>query len=517
MSRNHQGELLPMVKFREILRLHELGHNQSQIARSCFIARSTVQDYIRRAQLSQVSYPDLLKLSDSDLQTVLGKGQRKHTRKKAPIDFERVHRELGRKGVTLSLLWMEGKERGEWPHSYGSFCRRYRQWTRQQSLSMRQVHHGGEKVFVDYCGMTVAVTHPNTGEVIDAQIFVACFGASNYTYVEATGSQSLEHWIGAHQRALAFFGGVPKAIVPDNLKSGITDPCRYEPGVNRSYQEFAQHYNVIILPARPKAPRDKAKVEKAVQEVERQVLAPLRDERFSSLRQLNQALQQGLAKLNGRTMRAYGQSRRERFEAVDQPQLAPLPKTAFEFAHWKTAKVNLDYHIELERHYYSVPYEYVRQSVQLKITEHLVQVFHDHQRIAVHERSRVAFEHSTTAEHMPPEHYAYKTQSRQKFLAWASHIGPATVQQVAAIFDQKTYDEQAFRTLRGVQHLSTTYGAQRLEAACERANALGIVGRKRLLLMLKHKLESEPLPDETPTVVSMYHDNVRGQAYYQAN
>jgi len=517
MTINRQGDLLPMVKFREILRLHEQGHNQSEIARSCFTARSTVQDYIRRAQQTHLSAAHLLKLSDSDLQDVLGKGKRKRSKQKPPIDFESVHRELGRKGVTLSLLWMEGKERGQWQCSYGGFCRRYRQWKRKQSPTMRQVHQGGEKIYVDYCGMTVAITHPITGEVTDAQIFVASFGASNYTFAEATASQSLAHWIGSHQRALAFFGGVPKAIVPDNLKSGVTDPCRYEPGINRSYQDFAEHYNVIILPARPKAPRDKAKVENAVQQVERQILAPLRDESFSSLAQLNKALKQGGAKLNARTMRSYGQSRRERFEQVDQPQLSPLPTQGFEFAHWKTAKINLDYHIEVDRHYYSVPYEYVRQSVTVKITESLVQVFHNHQQIACHERSKVRFQHSTQEGHMPPEHYEYKTQSRDKFLAWASQIGPATTEQVKAIFAKKTYDEQAFRTLKGVQHLNTTYGSERLEAACQRANVLAMVGKKHLSSILKHKLESEPLLEETPTVVPIHHANVRGQTYYQAN
>lgn len=506
-----------MVKFREILRLHQLGHNQSEIARSCLTARSTVQDYIHRAQTTQLSYAHLLKLSDSDLQEILGKGQRKRARKKAPIDFERIHRELGRKGVTLSLLWMEGKERGEWQCSYGGFCRRYRHWKRQQSVTMRQVHKGGEKVFVDYCGMTVAVTHPSTDEVTQAQIFVACFGASNYTYADATVSQSLEHWIGSHQRALAFFGGVPRAIVPDNLKSGVTDPCRYEPGINRSYQDFAEHYNVIILPARPKAPRDKAKVENSVQQVERQILAPLRDEVFTSFAQLNTALKQGIERLNERTMRTYGQSRRERFEQVDQPHLSPLPTQGFEFAHWKNAKVNLDYHIEVDRHYYSVPYEYVRQEVRVKITEHFVQIFHDHQRISAHERSRIPFCHSTQADHMPPEHYAYKTQSREKFLVWAGQIGPATTQQVEAIFAKKAHEEQAFRTLKGVQHLGTTYGSERLEAACHRANVLAMVGKKHLLSILKHKLESEPLPNEMQAVVPIHHANVRGPLYYQAN
>lgn len=517
MTIKRQGQLIPMVKFREILRLHNLGYNQSEIARSCLTARSTVQDYIKRAQAHSLDYDKLENLSDSEIQELLGKGYRKQNKKQQTIDFESVHRELQRKGVTLGLLWMEGKERGDWQYSYGGFCRRYRQWKKRQKLSMRQVHKGGDKLFVDFSGMTMPVLNLETGEITQAQIFVACLGASNYTYVEALTSQALDNWIGAHQRALAFFGGVPAAIIPDNLKSGVTDPCRYEPGINRTYQDFAEHYNVIILPARPKAPRDKAKVENAVQQVERQILAPLRDQPFTRFTQLNQALKQGLETLNQRTMREYGLSRRERFEQVDQPELKPLPSQTFEYADWKKAKVNLDYHIEFERHYYSVPYEYVRKSVMVKITESLVQIFHDHHRIAVHQRSRTPFSHSTEEGHMPPEHWAYKTQSREKFLTWAQQVGPATQQQVTEIFDKKRYDEQAFRTLRGVQSLSTAHGPERLEAACQRANALGMVGRRYLESMLKHQLESDPLPGEEHQVVPLHHANLRGSEYYQAN
>ncbi|KAI9129382.1 IS21 family transposase [Acaryochloris sp. CCMEE 5410] len=516
MAYKRQGATLSMSKFREIIRLHELGHNKSEIARSCFISRTSVRDYLRRAQGQSLSYDQLSQLSDSDIQHLLGKGQRQSSRKKPAIDFEYIHREMQRKGVTLGLLWMEGKERGDWNCSYSGFCRRYRQWKKQHSLSMRQTHKGAEKIFVDYCGMTVPVVHPKTGEVTQAQVFVACCGASNYTYAEATESQIIKNWLGSHQRALAFFGGVPVAIVPDNLKSGVTDPCRYEPGINRSYQDFAEHYNVIILPARPKCPRDKPKVENAVQQVERHILAPLRDQTFTSFKQLNEAIAAGLEKLNHRTMKSYGLSRRELFEQVDQPELRPLPSLSFEFGEWKSAKVSFDYHIEVNRHYYSVPYGYVGQSVSVKITESLVQIFHDHQRIAVHERSSVSFQHSTQEGHMPPAHLAHKNQSRETFITWAQNVGPATKQQVIEIFEKKAHDEQAFRALKGVQHLRTTHGAERLEAACNRANAMGMVGQRYLKSMLQHKLESDPLPDETHKVIPIHHANVRGSEYYQA-
>lgn len=511
---NGQGGLLQMAKFREILRLHALGHSQCAIAQSCAVARSTVQDYIRRATAKNLSYEQLADLSDNEVKEMLGKGKRKTGQPGEAIDFAPLEVELRRKGVTLALLWQEGLDKGEWRMSYGTFCRRYNQWRLRQQLSLRQVYKGGEKLFVDYCGLTVPVTDPKTGAVVEAQIFVGCLGASNYTYAEATPTQELTHWIGAHERALSFFGGVPECIVPDNLKSGVTDPCRYEPGVNRSYQEFAEHYGVAIMPARPKKPRDKSKVEKAVQEVERQILAPLRHEQFTSFTTLNGAIAAGLKRLNDRVMHGYGLSRQGLFEQVDQSALKPLPTQPFVFGHWKSAKVNVDYHIEVEGHYYSVPYTLVGQAVQVKTGEQLVEVFHQHQRIACHERSRVRYRHTTVPEHMPPEHLAYKGQSKERFLAWAQRIGPATVVQVQAIFDTKAHPEQAFRTLKGIQRLVGRYDPTRVEAACGRANALGLVGLRRIRNILETRLETAPLPDPAPQSEVSQHANVRGSQYY---
>lgn len=504
-----------MSNFREILRLYDLGYNQSEISRSCLVARSTVQDYIHRAQSKALTFEQVTHLNDSDLRQVLGKGQRQYPAQQESLDFQAVHRELKRKGVTLALLWQEGIDENRWTLSYSSFCRRYRQWKGRNKVAMRQVYHAGEKLFVDYSGLRVIIIDPETGQESPVEIFVACLGASNYTYAEATVSQSLENWLGSHQRALEFLGGAPRCIVPDNLKSGVSQACHYEPVINRSYQSFAEHYGIAILPARPKAPRDKAKVEKAVQEVERQILAPIRDQRFDSLAQLNGVIQERLQKLNNRVMKSYGASRQDLFEKIDKPELMALPKHGFTFAQWKQAKVNLDYHIEVNRHYYSVPYTFVRQSVMVKITETMVEIFHQNQRISCHKRSQAKFQHSTKAEHMPPEHWAYKSQSREKFTAWAKTIGNQTLKQVNAIFDKKTYDEQAFRPIRGLQHLQSTYGAERLEAACGKANALGIVGQRHLRSMLKTKLESEPLPDTQPHIIPSHHENVRGQVYFQ--
>jgi len=327
-------------------------------------------------------------------------------------------------------------------------------------------------------------------------------------------AKSLPHWFGSHQRALAFYGGVPAAIVPDNLKSGISDPCRYEPGINRSYQEFAEHYGVAIIPARVKKPRDKAKVEKAVQEVERQILAPLRHECFSSFSTLNQAMGRRLQQLNDRVMQGYGLSRRQLFERTDQAALKPLPIHPFVLARWKQAKVNLDYHIEVERHYYSVPYWFVRHEVGVKISEQFIEIFYDHKRIAAHPRGQASYHYTTLAEHMPPHHWAYKQPSRERFLAWAQRIGSQTQAQVEAIFGQKAHEEQAFRTLKGIQRLATEYGCQRLEAACKRANLFNMIGFRCLKAILKSHLDAVPVAAETPVATPIDHDNVRGQTDY---
>nr|WP_250565419.1 IS21 family transposase [Adonisia turfae] len=514
MGRKGQGAKMPMDKCREIIRLHELGRNQTEIARSCGIARSTAQDYLRRALAKGLSYAQVQQLSDSELQTLLGKGKRKTNRRAETINFESVHQELKTKGVTLALLWQEGLDRGEWSCSYGGFCRRYSQWKGSQQLSMRQIYKAGEKLFVDYCGPTVRVVNPTTGEVTEAQIFVSCLGASNYIFAEATPSQALPHWIGSHQRALAFYGGVPEAIIPDNLKSGVTSPCRYEPGINRSYQDFAEHYGVAIVPTRPNKPRDKAKVEKAVQEVERQILAPLRHQQFQSFTELNAAIRTRLEHLNQRVMQHYGVSRKVLFERTDQSALKPLPQYPFVFAHWKTAKVNVDYHIEVERHYYSVPYWFIKHSVNVKISEQFIEVFYDHQRIAAHPRAQSPYRHTTLPDHMPPEHWAYKHQSKDRFLAWAQRIGPQTHAQVSAVFERKAHEEQAFRTIKGIQNLATRYGCERLEEACRRANSFDMVGLRRLKAILTSHLDAVPLPPEPPPPSVTQHDNLRGQTYY---
>jgi transposase len=502
-----------MEKFREILRLHELGHTQSAIAQSCAVSRSTVQNYLRLASDKELNYEGLRSLSDSEAKEKLGKGKRSQ-RPRSEIDFAPLEVELQRKGVTLVLLWQEGLDRGDWQCSYATFWRRYAQWRLRHQLSLRHSHKGGEKLFVDYCGVTVPVKHPDSEDLHLAQVFVACLGASNYTYAEATPTQELRHWIGAHERALTFFGGVPRCIVPDNLKSGVTHAHRYEPGINRSYQEFAEHYGVAILPARPNKPRDKAKVEKAVQEVERRILAPLRQEQFTTFTDLNRAISEKLGLLNGRVMSRYGVSRQALFEQVDKPVLSPLPSLPLVLGQWKQLKVSPDYHVTVEQHAYSVPYWLVGELVQVKLTEQVIEIFHDHQRLACHERSSVSGGHTTLVEHLPLEHLAYKQQSQERYQTWAQRVGTQTNVQVASIFAEKAHPEQAFRSLKGLQRLAQQYGSARLELACQRANLLGLVGYQRLRSILETQLDKTPVSASEESPPGIDHANVRGKSYY---
>jgi transposase len=511
MKRKRQGRVLGMVPMKEILRLRELGFSQVAIARSLQVARSTVQDYVCRADTAGLTYEEALKLCDTEILARLGKGQRRDADKAPEIDYAWVTRELQRKGVTLELLWLE--KRAELKCGYSTFCRCYRRWEVRQNLSMRQIYKAGEKVFVDYCGVKVPLVDLAGAVVTEAQIFVACLGASSYTFAEATPSQGLAYWLGSHERAFQFFQGVPAVAVPDNLKSGVNQSCRYEPEINRSYQDFAEHYGIAVIPARPDKPRDKAKVERAVQEVERWVLAPLRNRRFYSIAELNDAIKPLLETLNNRTMREYQASRRELFERLDKPALKPLPELSFVFATWKKAKVNLDYHIEVERHYYSLPYYFVHREVWIKVSEKVVEIMLDGKRIAFHERSRVPYGFTTLFEHMPPEHAAVKSWSADKFLLWSKRIGAETEAFVQMLLQKRAHPEQAFRSILGLQRLAQKYGSARLEAACKRANHFKLTTMRNIRFILEQNKDKQPLAVE-PDPAPVSHDNVRGSSYF---
>ena len=380
---------------------------------------------------------------------------------------------------------------------------------------MRQVHPAGERLFVDYAGQTIDLIDGRTGELRAAQVFVAALGASSYTYAEATLTQTLPDWIGAHARALAFIGGVPRQIVPDNPKVGVTRANWHEPGLNRTYQDFATHYGTAILPARPRRPRDKAKVEVAVQIVERWILARLRNHRFFSLAELNSAIRMLLDELNGRPMRHLGVSRRQLFEQLDRPALAALPAEPYVYAEWRQRRVALDYHVDIDGHYYSVPHHLLRQQLEARITARTVELFHKGQRVACHLLSGARGRHTTVPEHMPSAHRRYAGWTHERILSEAARIGPDTATLVEVILRSRPHPEQGFRACLGILRLARQFGTDRLEAACRRGLEIGALSYGSINSILDKALDRQPLPQTAQAPeLPLDHPNIRGSRYY---
>jgi len=504
-----------MRKIHEVLRLKwDCGLSNRAVARSCSISHVTVGEYTRRAQAAGLSWPLPENLDEDDLSRLLFPANPRSSSREVPVpDWSAIHTELKKKSVTLRLLWVEYREAHPDGYGYSQFCVLYKEWAKHLKPSMRLRHKAGEKLFVDYAGQTVPIVDPDTGEVHQAQIFVATLGASNYTYAEAQWSQDLRNWTAGHVRALAFLGGVPEVIVPDNLKAGVKHPCRYEPDLNPSYQDLADHYGTAVIPARIRKPKDKSKVEVAVQVVERWILARLRNRKFFSLAELNQVIWQLLEELNDRPMRHLGQSRRELFQALDLPALKPLPETPYEFAQWKKARVNIDYHIEYDKHFYSVPYSLIHQEVYVRATERTIQISFKNRCVASHLRSNARGRHTTISDHMPPAHQKYAEWSPERILRWAQTMGPHTTQLVDALFASRKYPQQAFRSCLGILRLGQRYGPDRLEAACRRALPAGIHSYKGIKNILDANLDQIDIDPPAPSTLPG-HANIRGTNYF---
>jgi transposase len=435
-------------------------------------------------------------------------------KQRAVPDWGEVHRELRRKGVTLTLLWHEYKVAFPDGYQYSWFCDQYRTWSAKLDVVMRQEHRAGEKLFVDYAGQTVEVVDRRTGEIRAAQIFVAVFGASSYTYAEATWTQQLPDWIGAHVRAFSFFGGTSELLVPDNLRSGVSKAHRYEPDLNPTYQDLASHYGVAVLPARVRKPRDKAKAEAGVLLVERWILAALRNRTFFSLEEVNREIARLLERLNTRPFKKLPASRRALFDQLDRPALRPLPAQPYEFAEWKKVRVNIDYHVEVDGHYYSVPYQLVRKSLEARYSERTVECFHKGQRVASHVRSHLKGRHTTVVEHMPTSHRSYAEWTPQRLIRWAEKTGPATAGVVQTILERRAHPQQGFRSCLGIMRLGKSFGEQRLEAACRRALTLGACSYKSIESILRQGLDRKALPEQQDLDLSIAHENIRGSDYY---
>jgi transposase len=505
-----------MRQVREVLRLkHVCGHSGHRIAAAIGISRYTVAEYLRRAAVLGITWPVPPELDDVTLERRLFTPPFAAPEEQRPQpDWARIHAELRRPGVTLSLLWQEYRAGHLDGYGYSRFCDLHAEWRARISPTMRQTHVAGDKLFVDYAGQTAAVVDPLTGEVRQAQVFVAALGASNYTYAEARWTQSLADWIGCHINAFAFFGGVARQLICDNLKAGVTAASRYEPGVNRTYQDMATHYGTAIVPTRVRKPRDKAKVEVAVQVVQRWVLARLRNHRFFSLAELNKAIREQVDELNARTMRRLGSSRRALFETIERPALLELPAEPYAYAEWRRCRVALDYHVELHGHWYSVPYRLVREVVDARITDQTIELFHRGTRVASHLRSPLRHRHTTVPDHMSSAHRRYAEWTPTRLLREATAIGPATAGLVELILRAKPHPEQGFRACLGILRLVRGYGAERLEAACQRGIDIGARSYGSVVSILRNNLDRayrpQPVPDEPP----LLHGNIRGGRYY---
>ena len=506
-----------MRHVREIIRLGSAGVSKHQIARRTGVVPSTVRETLKRFAASGLIWPLGDEVTDAVLEARMysNAGKKQGHRQYAEPDWAWVHRELKRKHVTLSILWDEYIAQHPDGYRYSRFCDLYRSWEGKLSVTMRQSHAGGEKLFVDYAGDRVEVFDRLTGEARPAWIFVAVMGASSFTYAEATWTQGLADWIGAHTRAFEAIGGVAHLIVPDNTKTAVIKSCLYEPAVNRTYAEMAAHYDTAILPARPRKPRDKAKVEAAVLIMERWILGRLRHQRFYSLEELNTAIRALLIRVNDELpIRRLGQTRRQLFEALDRPALKPLPLEAYVFAEWRIRRVGIDYHVDVERHYYSVPHRFAKEQVEARLTARTVEIFVKGERVAAHMRGSGNGKHTTVPEHMPASHRRYAGWTIERIRHDAAVIGPSAAALCELILTERSHPEQGFRACLGIVRLVKAFGPERVEAAAARALEIGARTYGSVKSILDNNLDRQTAPKRAEDGGAIQHRNIRGSRYY---
>ena len=501
-----------MLKYREIIRLNHLGISQRDISLSVKVARSTVQECLKRVKAKGLDWEKVCGLSESELGDIL-KVSGDRIRNRQEPDYEEITRELRYKSVTLKLLWEEYIRR--YPDGYGlsNFCLLYRRWKEKSQVVLHWQHKAGESMMVDYAGQTVRIKDCN-GKESKAQVFVSVLPASNLIYAEVTASQGLSDWIESHKKAFRYFGGVPKTAIIDNLKSGVTNPCYYEPDINRTYQSFAEHYAMVVLPARVRKPRDKGKVESAVQIVERSILAKLRHREFSRIEEANAAVKELLEELNNRKMQAYGVSRRELFNEIEKDKLRDIPKAEFVCKEVVLAKVHIDYHISFKKNFYSVPHQFIRHEVEVHANNNVVDIYNKGAIIASHPRSYKQNNYSTLKDHMPPNHNAVIDYSFEAFIRWSKSIGVETESTVAKLLSSREYPQQAYRACLGFQRLEKTYSSEKLEKACKIANQGTTISYRLIanILSNENNFKDEIIIENTTKV--LMHENVRGKEYF---
>jgi transposase len=503
-----------MRKLKEVLRLRFLaGLSNRKIARVTGVGKSTVSKHVGRAEELGLDWPKVEKLSEGSLEEMLYPAPGASGGQQQVPDWEVVAKELRRKGVTRRLLWEEYKEeQGRQAYSYSRYCELYTVWKGGVEPVMRFEHEAGEKCFVDYSGQTLSVVDPTTGEVRQAEVFVATLGASNYTYVDVTWTQRSADFLASHQRAVEFYGGVPRIFVLDNLKSGVTMADRYEPLVNRSYEDLLSHLNAVAIPGRARKPRDKARVENGVLQAERWVLAPLRDRTLIGLQEARTAVLERLEKLNARPFQKMAGSRLSVFEELEQPALQGVPKERWVPAEWKEVKVHIDYHVEIDKHYFSVPYRLIGAELDAKITPALVEIYQKGQPVTTHRRTGDRY--STKAEHMPSSHREHLKWSPPRVVARAKKIGSHVAELVDRLMSSKKHPEQGYRPCLGIVRLAERWGEDRLDSACRRAIAFSTYSYRSVKTILEKGLDRVSEGDgEAPSPVE--HCNIRGQRAYE--
>jgi transposase len=511
-----------MRKITEVMRLRfELHLGYQQIGRSCAIGVSTVHKYLKRAEAVGLTWPLPKDWDESRVEAALFPRAKARTgRPQSPRpqpDFAAIHEQLRtHRHLTLQLLWEEYRDSDPNTYRYSRFCELYQRWRRKLDVVMRQEHKAGEKMFVDWAGATIPIHDRVTGAVWQAPLFVSALGASSYTYAEATHDQQMQAWLKAHVNAFTYCGGIPTLVVPDNTKTGVTRACRYDPDLNPTYYNFAQHYGFGVMPARPYKPRDKAKVENAVQVAQRWIVAALRNRKFFSLEDANVAVRELLLRLNHRPFRKRDGTRASAFAAIDKPALKPLPMEPFDMSEWSRARVNIDYHVSFDANLYSVPYNLVHETVEIRSTATTVEILHKGVRVASHLRSRGRGQTLTDNEHRPKSHRAHLEWTPSRMVHWAQTIGPNTSLLFERIMADKPHPEMGYRACLGIIRLAAKYSPVRMEAAAERAVLTGACRYKSVESILRNSLDRQPLVDSSlpPLSPPAFHDNIRGSEYF---
>jgi transposase len=511
-------ERISMRKIKEVLRLHyEAKLTQATIARVNHISRYAVQQYIIRFTATGLSWPLSEEISDTILESKLFPVKSDKSHRQA-LDYGYLLKEIRRPDATLSVLWEEYKQQHPDGYQYSYFCDLFNAYRGKLNYSMRQEHKAGEKTFLDFGDSPLTIIDRRTGQETRTKIFVSVWGASNLMYAESSFDEKLPTWISLNIHALEYYGCCPRAMVPDNLKSAVSKASRYEPDINPTYAEFAEHYGTVIFPARPYRPKDKSRAENGVKMAKRWILFRLRNQTFYSLNELNQAIRVLLDDFNRRLMKKMKKSRRELFELWDNPHALPLPEKPYEFAEWKKAKVQFNYHIAYDSHHYSVPYTFIHKEVAIKATRTLLEIYHKGNRICSHARSYKEHGYTTVNEHMPERHIKYLEWTPERILNYAEKYGSSVKALVQEVMAQRKFPQQAYKSCMGIVRLENTYSAERLNLACRRALEYRAYSYRSVLNILEKGLDkqkSRSLPSSIP--IARNHENIRGADYYFEN